>query len=195
MTIEVQGAIDTPEQVSAFGSALLDELAHVLPTLGFSPTAVVLTQHDPRPDGVQPGLLAVLGEGYAETQMLDLGRGGLSTFFNEVLPTLEAGTPAPSRTSPPAPQTSAVAAPAAPQATSAPQRAAEPAPAPTSTDRVWAAFEEAVRPQLGRGAAKAVAASRKAAAGKSDAEIIEFLSERLANFGPQALETFRSGLN
>lgn len=200
--MDVLGAVETPHATGAFGEALLADLAQVLPAIGLSPVAVALVQHDPRTDGVQPAVLAVLGDGSARTQLLDVGRIGMATVFNDVLPVVRPSAPG----AVPVPQPPAARAAAAPApTTSAPEPVAAPEPPLTpvvepepvgdpGTDRIWAAFEDAVRPQLGRGAAKAVKASQKAAAGMDDAQLLEFLAERLTNFGPHTVESFRSAL-
>lgn len=197
MNIDVEGAVHTPAQTAEFGAALLQDLAHALPSLGFAPVAVVLTQHERRPDGVQPALLAVLGESGAASQLLDVARTGMSTVFNDVLPRVTpTGTAAVAPPQPPAPEPTYATPPAV--ATAEPVVEAIAAPGHAAPEvgavQIWEAFEEAVRPQLGRGAAKAVQASRKAAGGMSDAELLDFLTERLANFGTQAVETFQAAL-
>lgn len=195
MTINVPGAIDTPVLTGAFGAALMEDLAQVLPAVGFSPVAVALTQHEVRHDGTQPALLLVLNDGEAHSQLLDAGRIGMATVFNDVLPrvTPRAGSAASAPAPPPAAAPAASPAPAAPAAE--PAAAAAPVAAgEVGEARIWAAFEEAVRPQLGRGAPKAVEATRKGAAGMSEAELLEFLAGRLGNFGAATVESFRSAL-
>ncbi|MGN0065133.1 MAG: hypothetical protein ACI379_12905 [Nocardioides sp.] len=204
MTINVQGAIETPVLTGAFGAALLEDLAHVLPSIGLSPVAVALTQHETRHDGAQPALLLVLGEGQTHSQLLDVGQIGMATVFNDVLPRVTPRASAPAPTYAPVVQQTAPAA--APPVTAAPATApAAPTPAEPEAPqapggavgeaRIWGAFEDALRPQLGRGTTKAVEATRKGAAGMSEAQLLEFLADRLGNFGAATVESFRSALH
>lgn len=194
--MHLAGAIETPPATAEFAAGLLEDLAIVLPAIGLTPMGVVLTQHPTRPDGVEPAVLMVLEQRGATTQLLDASRAGISTIFNDVLPRV---TPHPGSAAPLAPA----------QAQAQPQQVApvESVPAPETAPvaeaadtaapdeaRIWAAFEEAVRPQLGRGAAKAVQACRKASVGMSTPELFDFLSSRLENFGAQTLDSFRSSL-
>lgn len=203
MSIKVRGAVATPLQTAAFGLAVLEDLAEVLPTIGLAPVAVALTQHTSRADGVQPALLLVLEGGKARTQLLDVARTGMSAVFNEVLPAVAPKTsglrpapdlrgqaPAGSQQTPPV----AAAPAAAPEPPAPPAADGDAGAGDDATQRIWAAFEDAVRPQLGRGAGKAVQASRKAARGMSQTETVEFLADRLTRFGAHAVDSFRAAL-
>lgn len=177
-----------------FGEALMTDLRKTLPGIGLSPLNTVITQHRADADGVEPVLVLTTEENGSSTQRHDAAVVGVATILNEVL--TRVAPPPPTR---PAPVTSLPAD----QPATPPQQPPAPTDEPAAAHQamlgfdeaqIWSAFEDAMRPALGRGAGRAVKASRKAATRMSNAELHEFLSQRLENFGAQAVEAFRAAL-